>query len=94
MDIQEKARSLYGDRTKDANDPVPFAASHRWFEYFKSCHAFHNLKLTGEAAAADHAATEQFPGIFKLVRMEVTHQARCLTSMKLDYIGNTCPATL
>ena len=45
MDIQEKARSVYGDLTKDTNDPVPFAASHGWFEHFKSRHAFHNLAM-------------------------------------------------
>ena len=28
MVIREKAKSLYGDRTKDTSDPVPFAASH------------------------------------------------------------------
>ena len=28
------------------------------------------------------------------LRMEVTHQAKCSTSMKLDIIGNACPATL
>ena len=65
--IQEKARSLYGDLTKDTNDSVPFAASHRWFGRFKSLHAFHNLKLTAKAAAADHAATKKFPAVFKSV---------------------------
>ena len=67
MVIQEKARSLYGDLTKDTNDSVPFAGSHGWFECFKSLHAFHNLKLTGEATAADHAAVEKFPAVFKSV---------------------------
>ena len=67
MDIQEKARSLYGDLTKDTNDSVPFAASHGCFELFKSRHTFHNLQFTGEAVAADHAAAEQFPAVFKSV---------------------------
>ena len=67
MDIQEKARSLYGDLTKYTNHLVAFAASHRWFERFKSRHAFHNLKLTREAAAAYHSATAQFPAVFKSV---------------------------
>ena len=67
MVIQEKVRSLYGDLTKDANDPVLFAASHGWFKLFKSRHAFHNLKLTGEAAAADHAAAKNFAAVFKSV---------------------------
>ena len=44
MVIQEKARSLYGDLTKDTNDPVPFAAIHGWFECFKIRHVFRNLK--------------------------------------------------
>ena len=58
MVIQEKAKSLYGDLTKGTNDPVPFAASHGWFERFKNRHASHNLKLTGEAVAAGHAAAK------------------------------------
>jgi hypothetical protein len=43
-------------------DPkVPsFAGSAGWSERFKGCHGFHNLKLTGEAAAADLVA-EKFP---------------------------------
>ena len=67
MIVQEDTRCLYANLTKGTNDPVPFAASHGWFECFKSHHAFHNLKLTGEAAAADHAAAEQFPAVFKSV---------------------------
>ena len=67
MDIQEKARSLYGDQTKDTNDPMPFTASDGLFMCFKSRHAFHNLKLTGEAAAEDHAAVIKFPAVFKSV---------------------------
>ena len=65
--IQEKARSLCGDPMKDTNDAVPFAASHGWFDHFKSCHAFHNLKLTGEAAAVDNAAAKNFPAVFNSV---------------------------
>ena len=67
MVIHEKASSLHGNLTKDTNYPVPFSASHGWFEHFKSHHVFHNLKLTGEAAAADHAIVEQFPAVFKSV---------------------------
>ena len=91
MVIQEKVRSLYGDLTKDTNDPVPFAASHGWFECLKSCHAFHNLKSTGEAADA-----EKFPTVFKSVIADGGYTPRqvFLTSMKLDFIGNACPATL
>jgi len=67
MVIQERVRCLFDDLTKDTNDPLPFAASHEWFERFKSRHVFHNLKLTGEAAAVYHSATEQFPAVFKSV---------------------------
>jgi hypothetical protein len=33
-----------------------FAASASWFEHFKGCHGFHNLKLTNNAA-------EEFPAL-------------------------------
>jgi hypothetical protein len=49
----------------NAVEPDPkvqsFAANAGWFERFKRQHGFHNLKLTGEAAAADLFAAENFP---------------------------------
>jgi hypothetical protein len=36
-----------------------FAGSAGWFEYFKGCHGFHNLKLRCEAAAADSEAADK-----------------------------------
>ena len=68
MVIQEKAMSLYGNLVKILIIqclllPVMGGSS------ASSHHAFHNLKLTGEAAAAaaDHAAAEQFSAVFKSV---------------------------
>ena len=60
MVIQEKVRSLYGDLTKNTNDPVSFAASHGWFERFKSCHAFHNLKLTEKDYCASQPTSSDY----------------------------------
>jgi hypothetical protein len=63
MIIQAKAKSLFDSLNAIEPDPkVPsFAGSAGWFEHFKGCHGFHNLKLTGEAAAADLVAAEKFP---------------------------------
>uniref|UniRef100_K7FKY7 HTH CENPB-type domain-containing protein n=1 Tax=Pelodiscus sinensis TaxID=13735 RepID=K7FKY7_PELSI len=37
-----------------------FTASHSWFNRFKMCANFHNLKLSGETASADSKAAEPF----------------------------------
>ena len=58
--IQTKARSLYADLTKDTEDAPSFLASSGWFDRFKQHFRFHNTKLTGEAAAADHITAEEF----------------------------------
>ena len=65
--IQAKAKSLYADLSKEEEDPVPFTASSGWFDRFKHCFGSHNIKLTREAAAADHVAAEEFKETFKLI---------------------------
>jgi hypothetical protein len=67
MIIQAKAKSLFDNLNAIEFDPkVPsFDGSAGWFERFKGCHGFHNLKLTGEAAAADLVAAEKFPALIK-----------------------------
>jgi hypothetical protein len=55
MSIQDKAKSLSDNLNAikpDAKVPS-FAGSAGWFERLKGCHGFHNLKLTGDATAAN-----------------------------------------
>jgi hypothetical protein len=61
--IQAKEKTLFENRNAVEPDPKvqSFAASAGWFERFKRRHEFHNLKLTGEAAAVDLFAAEKFP---------------------------------
>jgi hypothetical protein len=61
--IQAKAKTLFENLNAVGPDPKvqSFAANARWFERFKRRHGFHNLKLTGEAAAAELFAAENFP---------------------------------
>jgi hypothetical protein len=68
---QAKARSLFDELNAVELDPKvsSFVASAGWFERFKGRHGFHNLKLTGEAAAGDVAA-EKFPAQFQAVTEE------------------------
>ncbi|XP_040194034.1 tigger transposable element-derived protein 1-like [Rana temporaria] len=62
--IQTKALSLFndlkakkGETAKDAE----FSASRGWFDRFKKRSNLHNIKIQGEAAAADHKAAESYP---------------------------------
>jgi hypothetical protein len=68
MIIQAKAKSLFDNPNAIEPDPkVPsFAGSTGWNESFKGCHEFHNLKLTGKAAAADLVATEKLPVLLQV----------------------------
>jgi hypothetical protein len=68
MIIQTKAKSLSDNRNPIEPDPkVPsFAGSAGWSERFKGCHGIHNLKLTGEAAAADLVAAEKLPALLQV----------------------------
>ena len=69
--IQEKARSLWNDLKKKqeaegkGEGAETFTASRGWFMRF--CHRanLHNLKCSGEAASADHAAASEFPAKLK-----------------------------
>jgi hypothetical protein len=61
--IQAKAKTLFENQNAVEPDPKvqTFAASAGWFERFKRRHGFHNLKLIGDAAAADLFPAENFP---------------------------------
>ncbi|XP_019381350.1 PREDICTED: CENPB DNA-binding domain-containing protein 1-like [Gavialis gangeticus] len=63
--IQAKARGIYEVLKCDDPEAKPFNASARWFDRFKAHHGFHNLKLAGEAAAADKSAANKFPSILQ-----------------------------
>jgi hypothetical protein len=67
MIIQAKATSLFDNPNAIEPDPkVPFyTGSGGWFERFKWRLGFHNLKLTGKAAAADSVAAEKFPALMQ-----------------------------
>jgi hypothetical protein len=54
-----------------------FVASAGWFERFMGRHGFHNLKLTGDAAAGDVAAAEKFPAQFRAVIEGMLAIIRC-----------------
>jgi hypothetical protein len=47
-----------------------FVSSARWFERFKGRNEFHDLKLTGEAAAADLVAAEKFTALLQATTEE------------------------
>ncbi|KAK9512965.1 hypothetical protein O3M35_001264 [Rhynocoris fuscipes] len=68
MTIQEKALGIFENLKKgDTNESedVTFQASRGWFEKFKNRFNLHNLKLKGEAASADEAASNEYPNILK-----------------------------
>ncbi|XP_067122117.1 tigger transposable element-derived protein 1-like [Centruroides vittatus] len=69
MTIQEKALSIFenlknGDTDETAED-VTFQASRGWFEKFRNRFNLHNLKMKGEAASANEAASKEYPNILK-----------------------------
>uniref|UniRef100_K7G7M9 HTH CENPB-type domain-containing protein n=1 Tax=Pelodiscus sinensis TaxID=13735 RepID=K7G7M9_PELSI len=71
--IQEKAKALYDAVKLELNeiDAKPFNASHGWLKHFKKRSNLHNIKITGEAAAAaDTEAAESFPAIFETIIKE------------------------
>jgi hypothetical protein len=68
--IHENAMSFHEDLMKDAKEQMLFAASCGLFIHFKHFHVFHNLKVTGEAAAEDHIAAKEFPTLFKALIVE------------------------
>ncbi|XP_042240167.1 tigger transposable element-derived protein 1-like [Homarus americanus] len=59
--IQQKARLLWKDITKDKPNVPEFSASRGWFDRFRKRISIHNLKMQGESASADHEAAEKFP---------------------------------
>ncbi|XP_053555977.1 tigger transposable element-derived protein 1-like [Bombina bombina] len=65
--IQSKALSLFNDlKTKkgEAAKDAEFVASRGWFDRFKKRSNLHNIKVQGEAAAADTEAAESYPSEF------------------------------
>jgi hypothetical protein len=91
--IQAKARSLFGELNAVELDPKVsfFVASAGWFERFKGRHGFHNLELTGEAAAGDVVAAEKFPAQFPALTDEHgTCRSKCSILMKRGCSGSVC----
>uniref|UniRef100_K7FDM5 HTH CENPB-type domain-containing protein n=1 Tax=Pelodiscus sinensis TaxID=13735 RepID=K7FDM5_PELSI len=80
--IQEKAKALYDAVKIELNetDAKPFNASHGWFERFKKRSNLHNIKITGEAAAA-----ESFPAIFEAIIKEGGYSSKQM--FNLDETG-------
>uniref|UniRef100_UPI00358EF1F2 tigger transposable element-derived protein 1-like n=1 Tax=Myxine glutinosa TaxID=7769 RepID=UPI00358EF1F2 len=67
--IQEKAKSLFQDLLKKypEDKDTTFLASSGWFACFKRHFSLHNIKIQGEAAAADTVAAEVFPATLKKI---------------------------
>ena len=63
--IQEKAKTLITDIEGNEDEKTPFKASSGWFANFRRRHGFHNIKMTGEAASADHEAARKFPELLR-----------------------------
>ncbi|XP_053556204.1 tigger transposable element-derived protein 1-like [Bombina bombina] len=65
--IQSKALSLFNDlkaKKGEAAKDAEFVASRGWFDRFKKRSNLHNIKVQGEAAAADTEAAESYPSEF------------------------------
>uniref|UniRef100_UPI00358FBA1D tigger transposable element-derived protein 1-like n=1 Tax=Myxine glutinosa TaxID=7769 RepID=UPI00358FBA1D len=67
--IQEKAKSLFQDLLKKypEDKDTTFVASSGWFARFKRRFSLHNVKIQGEAAAADTVASKEFPATLKKI---------------------------
>ncbi|XP_053546948.1 tigger transposable element-derived protein 1-like [Bombina bombina] len=65
--IQSKVLSLLNDlkaKKGEAAKDAEFVASRGWFDRFKKRSNLHNIKVQGEAAAADTEAAESYPSDF------------------------------
>lgn len=63
--IRDEGKSLYEHFSDgDMECKNYFVASKGWFENFKKRFSLHSLKMTGEAASADHAVAEAYPAEF------------------------------
>ena len=59
--IREKAKKMYDYFSSKNGEKKSFVASKGWFEKFKARFMFHNLRITGESASADHVAAATYP---------------------------------
>ena len=65
--IQAKGRSIYKDLISSNEDEVNlFNATSGWFSNFQKRYKFHNITMTGEAAA-NNDATEKFPAFLEAI---------------------------
>lgn len=66
--FQRKALAIYGDLTKDKNNPEPFTASRGWFDRYKKRSNLRGVvKMSGEAASADSEAANIFIENFRAI---------------------------
>lgn len=66
--IMEKAKSIFHFiQNENGDESESFMASRGWFDRFKKRSNLHSIKITGEAASADHQAALEFPEILKTV---------------------------
>ncbi|XP_066547533.1 tigger transposable element-derived protein 1-like [Amia ocellicauda] len=74
--IKEKALDIYERLQHQDPEAKLFLASAGWFERFKMRHGFHNLKVTGEGAAADQIAADEFSSLLQTAVNEGDYDAR------------------
>lgn len=58
--VKAKALSIYKNLSKDDDDVKPLNVSTDWVCKFTKRYNLHNIKMTGEAAAAEIVAAEKF----------------------------------
>uniref|UniRef100_UPI00358EB093 tigger transposable element-derived protein 1-like n=1 Tax=Myxine glutinosa TaxID=7769 RepID=UPI00358EB093 len=91
--IQEKAKSLFQDLLNKypKDKDTTFVASSGWFARFKRRFSLHNVKIQGEAAAADTVAAEEFPASLKKKEIHRSRNAErtILTEKKKRTIQGT-----
>ena len=77
--VSTKALSIWDDLKKKGyttKEDTTFNASKGWFDRFRVRAALHNVKLTGEAASADHSAADAFKPLFKAKVQEGGYSAQ------------------
>jgi hypothetical protein len=86
MAIQAKAKSLFENlnATEPDSKAQSLSAGAGWFEHFKGHHTFHNLRLTGQAAAAVIIPAKKFP-----VPLQVTSERHGYLSQQVFSLDET-----